>query len=50
MDSYIEQNFLNLWVQQTPTSPWTSVPAEQSLELQSFVADIQHFSGYTLSW
>jgi len=49
-DSYIEQNLLGLWVQATANSPWATMPAVQSLALRSFVADIRHFTGYTLSW
>lgn len=49
-DSYIETQLLGMWYQADPTSPWTTIPATQSLSTKSFTAALQHFSGYSVAW
>ena len=49
-DSYIETQLLGMWYQADPSSPWTTIPATQSLSTKSFTAALQHFSGYSVAW
>jgi hypothetical protein len=49
-DSYIESNLLGMWWQQGPGYPWYRMPGEQSLSERWFRAELEHFSGYAVSW
>lgn len=48
-DADIEQNQLGVWVQEG-ASPWEQMVSEQSLADKWFLAWLEHFSGYTVSW
>ena len=49
-DSYIEKQLLGIWVQEDTTDPWNGVAAQQSVSGKVFSADLNHFSGYAVSW
>ena len=49
-DNYIESNQLGMWHQASPGAAWILVPTTHNASLDWFEADIDHFSGYAISW
>jgi hypothetical protein len=49
-DSYIETQLLGMWYSADPTSPWSTIPATQSLSEKSFTSLLDHFSRYAVAW
>jgi hypothetical protein len=45
-DGQIESQVLGLWYREGRNSPWTTIPATQSLADKSFTAALRHFSEY----
>jgi len=49
-DAAIEQQLLGLWYSEGEGTPWTKIPAVQSLADKSFTAALAHFSLYAVSY
>lgn len=49
-DAYIENNLLDMWVQETPDDPWSTVFSYQSTYWNRFYGNLEHFSEYAISW
>lgn len=49
-DGAIETGALGIFFRLDASSPWEAVEADQDLTRKRFDADIDHFSGYTVSW
>lgn len=49
-DALVEQTKLGVWVQEFTLNPWSNVTAVQSIASKLFSANLQHFSGYAISW
>ncbi len=50
IDSYIEGELLTIWYHQAPEDPWTIIEARHFEGSQVFKIDLQHFSGYAVSY
>lgn len=50
LDRDVEVGLLGLYFRADATSPWERLDAEQNLLRKRFSIDIEHFSGYTVSW
>lgn len=49
-DAQIESQLLGLWYREGTATPWTRIPASQSLSDKSFISALLHFSEYAVSW
>ena len=49
-DAYLETKLLGLWYREGTVTPWTQIPAIQSLADKSFTSALPHFSEYELSY
>jgi hypothetical protein len=49
-DDYIEESLLGVWVQEHPDDPWAPVQGSKFPSSRLLVANLKHFSGYTISW
>jgi hypothetical protein len=49
-DARIETQLLGLWYREGADSAWAQIPASQSLADKSFIAALQHFSEYDVSF
>lgn len=50
LDGAIETGSLGLWFRTDAGAPWQLVDADQDLTRKRFDGEIDHFSGYTVSW
>ncbi|MDH3496960.1 MAG: hypothetical protein OER21_09365 [Gemmatimonadota bacterium] len=50
VDSDIEQQWLGMFFQTTPTEPWVTMGSQHSLSGRWFTAWLEHFSGYAIAW
>jgi hypothetical protein len=49
-DARIERQLLGLWTRENPTDPWGQLPATQSLSDKSFLAALQQFCEFNISF
>lgn len=49
-DWNIEQNLLGIWTQQASSDPWAVLPSVRSPDNNWVLSDVEHFSGYAVSW
>jgi hypothetical protein len=50
VDDYIGQVLLRIVTRRHAGDPWTALPSSNDVMSRKLQADLQHFTGYAVSW